>query len=69
MKRIRKLKIHPKFRSRTRDYVCIPEIRITGKWLQKLGFIQGQTVCIEQAEKKLIITLEEEKTDSSKPSE
>ena len=68
MKRIRKLKIHPKFRSQTRNYVCIPEIRIAGTWLQELGFIQGQTVCIEQAEKKLIITLEEEKTGSSKTS-
>ncbi len=68
MKAVRKLKIHAKFRSRTGYYVCIPEIRISGKWLQELGFSHGQKVCVEQTPKKLILTLEEEKQDSSKKS-
>jgi toxic protein SymE len=58
MKGFRKLKIHTKFRSRTYDNILIPEIRLEGKWLEKLGFTQGQMVSIEQKKNKLIITVD-----------
>lgn len=58
MKGFRKLKIYTKFRSRTYDNILIPEIRLEGKWLEKLGFKQGETVCIEQKKNKLIITID-----------
>jgi toxic protein SymE len=53
----RKLKIHTKYRARTYDMTTIPEIRLEGKWLDKLGFREGQTVNIAQEKNKLIITL------------
>jgi toxic protein SymE len=58
MEKLRKKKIYTKFRSRTYDSILIPEIRLEGKWLEKLGFIQGQTVSIEQKKNKLTITID-----------
>ena len=58
MKKLRKKKVYTKFRSRTYDNILIPEIRLEGKWLEKLGFIQGQTINIEQKKNKLTITIE-----------
>lgn len=58
MEKLRKKKIYSKFRSRTYDNIFIPEIRLEGKWLEKLGFTQGQTVSIEQKKNKLTITVE-----------
>jgi toxic protein SymE len=46
----RKLTIYTKFRQNGRDYTTIPEIRLEGKWLEKLGFMQGQKVKVEQEE-------------------
>jgi len=58
MDRFRKLKIHSKFRTRRWDTTTIPEIRLEGKWLDELGFKQGQIVIIEQEQYKLIIRLD-----------
>jgi toxic protein SymE len=58
MEKLRKKKIYTKFRSRTYDHIHIPEIRLEGKWLQKLGFTQGQMINIEQKKNKLIITID-----------
>ncbi|MDP2387881.1 MAG: SymE family type I addiction module toxin [Bacteroidota bacterium] len=58
MSRFRKLKIHSKFRPRRWDNTTIPEIRLEGKWLDELGFKQGQIVIIEQEQNKLIITID-----------
>lgn len=60
MNRIRKLKIHRKFRARAWDYTTVPEIRLEGRWLENLGFEQGRHVQIRQKRNKLIITLQEE---------
>ena len=53
----RKLKIHTKYRTRKYDETEIPEIRLEGKWLEALGFKQGQTISIKQQKKKLTITI------------
>ncbi len=37
----RKLKIHTKYQARTYGGTTIPEIRLEGKWLEKLGFRKG----------------------------
>ncbi len=58
MSRFRKLKIHSKFRTRRWDNTTIPEIRLEGKWLDELGFKQGQIVIIEQEQNKLTIRLD-----------
>jgi len=58
MTKIRKLKVHTKFRTRTFDWTTIPEIRLEGKWLEKLGFKQGRIVIIEQEPNKLTIIVD-----------
>ena len=58
IKKFRKLKIHTKFRTRTDDVIPIPEIRLEVKWLEALGFKQGQKIKIEQEQLKLTITLD-----------
>jgi toxic protein SymE len=58
MSRFRKLKIHSKFRTRRWGNTTIPEIRLEGKWLDELGFKQGQVVIIEQEQNKLTIRLD-----------
>jgi len=57
MIRFRKLKILTKYRTRKYDETKIPEIRLEGKWLEALGFKQGQTVKIKQQKNKLTITV------------
>lgn len=57
----RKLKIHTKYQTRTYGTTTIPEIRLEGKWLVKLGFKEGQMVNIEQENNKLTITICDEK--------
>jgi len=60
MSKFRKLKIHTKYQARRFGEVKIPEIRLEGKWLDELGFKQGQTVTIELADNKLTITIDKE---------
>lgn len=57
----RKLKIHSKHQARAYGATTtIPEIRLEGKWLDKLGFKQGQMVIIDQEKNKLTITVDKE---------
>lgn len=56
----RKLKIHTKYQARTYGGTTIPEIRLEGKWLEKLGFRKGQIVNIKQKKNKLTITIDKE---------
>lgn len=58
MKPTRKLKIHSKFRKRRWDNISVPEIRLEGKWLEEVGFKQGQYVNIQVAKNKLIIRID-----------
>lgn len=53
----RRLKIQPKHITRSYNrYVIFPEIRLCGKWLQKIGFNHGNFVTIEHHQNKIIIT-------------
>ena len=65
---MKKIKIQPKYRRRTYDVIWIPEIKMEGKWLENLGFKQGEHVKVEWKHKKLIITLieDEKKADNKK---
>lgn len=56
MEKIRKLTVYTKFRERRYDTIIIPEIRLVGRWLEKIGFVQGQMVKIELQNGKLIIS-------------
>lgn len=65
MANFRKLKIHSKYKQRSWRYITVPEIRLEGKWLNKLGFEEGKQVRIEQLKNKLIITLNEDGVEKS----
>ncbi|HEX8514561.1 MAG TPA: SymE family type I addiction module toxin [Bacteroidia bacterium] len=56
--KFRILKVYTKFRARTFDNTTIPEIRLEGKWLDTLGFKQGQKVKVQQERHRLIITID-----------
>lgn len=58
MNRFRKLKIHSKFRTRRWDNTTVPEIRLEGRWLEEVGFKQGQNVKILVEENKLTIIVD-----------
>ncbi|MEO0556381.1 MAG: SymE family type I addiction module toxin [Bacteroidota bacterium] len=60
MSRVKTLKIYTKHRARRWDYTTVPEIRLEGRWLEKLGFKEGDQVHIEQQHNKLTITLHQE---------
>lgn len=61
MKQVRTVKIYNKFTPRggrcSNYYLKLPEIRITGKWLEACGFKIGHQVEIAIRKNKLIITL------------
>ncbi len=63
MSQTRKLKIHSKFRYRRWDNTTVPEIRLEGRWLEELGFKEGEQVQIKQQHNKLTITLHKEKEE------
>lgn len=56
----RRLKIHTRYQTSTYKMIMVPEIRLTGKWLDKLGFKKGQMVNIEQKKNKLTITIDKD---------
>lgn len=58
MKKTRELTVHTKFRERRCDTIIVPEIRLMGRWLQKVGFKQGQIIKVEMHKGKLIISPE-----------
>ena len=56
----RLLKITSNLQRRSHQkWISVPEIKLAGKWLKKLGFEEGHYVKIETIKQKLIITLEE----------
>ena len=59
----RRLKIHTRYQTSTYKMITVPEIRLTGKWLDKLGFKEGQMVNVEQKKNKITITLDQQKKD------
>jgi toxic protein SymE len=58
MNEFRKLKIYCKSQARRWDYTTVPEIRLEGKWLDKLGFKKGDTVKVKMQDSKLTITVD-----------
>ncbi len=56
----RQLKVYYKYFSRVNSWppVIFPEIRLCGKWLQDLGFKNGQTINVRQEKNKIIITID-----------
>lgn len=57
MRPIRTQKVYYKLRTRTYDHIAIPEIKLEGIRLKKLGFEIGKGITIKTAKNKLIITV------------
>lgn len=56
--KLRKLKIHDKYRQREYDRIIVPYIKLEGIWLEKLGFEIGGEVLVKQQKNKLTITID-----------
>jgi len=56
---VRSLKIQPKVRDNRWSSVTVPEIKLCGNWLEKLGFQPEARVNITTMNKLLIIRVEE----------
>ena len=51
----RPLKVYYKCTFTARGYIKIPEIRLVGKWLEKIGFKCGQTITVIESENRMLI--------------
>jgi hypothetical protein len=51
----KKIKLQPKYRQLAYSVKIVPELKISGIWLEKLGFEAGQTVSITTRNQELII--------------
>lgn len=58
-KSVRKMTISYTYQETQYKTETIPYIRIKGKWLEKLGFKQGQKINIQASDKKLTITTDD----------
>jgi toxic protein SymE len=54
----RKLKIHTRYRAKKYGHTTMPEIRLVGHWLRKLGFEQGQAIKVTTSMRRLVIEVE-----------
>lgn len=52
---VKKVKLQPKYRQLTYSQKTVPELKISGVWLEDLGFKSGDTVNITTCEGTLII--------------
>ena len=57
--KVRTLKIQSKIRVNDCDYVTVPEIRLCGNWLEKLGFTPEHRVSVTAKNKMLVLTVED----------
>ncbi len=51
----KKVKLQPKYRQLAYNVKVVPELKISGVWLEELGFEIGQTLSITTRNQKLII--------------
>jgi toxic protein SymE len=52
----KQVKLQPKYRALTYGQKTVPELKLSGVWLEKLGFRAGEKVNIIIREQELIIT-------------
>lgn len=51
------MKVYKKAQQRDRHYTIVPEIRLEGRWLEKIGFFIGSTIQVSVAEQKMVVEL------------
>ncbi len=57
----RKLKVYSRFQTYQNGIMIVSEIRLTGKWLEKLGFEKGKRIELSCEQNKITITLFDER--------
>lgn len=55
-KKIKKVKLQPEYRKLTYSEKVVPVLRLSGVWLEELGFKAGEKVNITISDQQLIIT-------------
>lgn len=55
MEKVRKVKVYSEYRRRTFDSTFVAQIRLSGRWLEKLGFRKGRRIIIAPEQNKLTI--------------
>jgi hypothetical protein len=43
---VKKLKVYSIFRDKVNESIRVPEIRISGMWLEKIGFNRGKNIMV-----------------------
>lgn len=51
----RKVKLQPKYRRLAYSHKIVPELKLSGVWLEEIGFVAGQTVTITIGNQELVI--------------
>jgi len=57
--KLKTLKIYKKYFKRLGYFVILPEIRLNGKWVEKLGFSCGSIINIQTEKNRIVITSSE----------
>lgn len=58
---LQQLKVHSKDLSPAPEpSIALPEIRLSGRWLEDIGFVCGQPVMVLIEQKKITLTIENE---------
>ena len=57
----RQLKVYSKYKVNSKGGIIVSEIRLSGKWLQKLGFESGKFIELNCEQHKITITLNYER--------
>lgn len=55
--RNKQLKVYKKFVRRKSINLCLPEIRMCGKWLLECGFTPGKTITLKSEKSKIEINI------------
>ena len=58
MEQGRKLKVYKKYTRKSKSFMPNPEIRLTGKWIENLGFKCGNSITVRSIENGLILISE-----------
>ena len=53
---IRKIKVYRKFQKRTNKFIEVPEIRLTGKWLNENEFTIGKVVSVSVSKNRIVLS-------------
>jgi toxic protein SymE len=53
---IRKIKVYRKFQKRANKFIEVPEIRLSGKWLNENKFTIGKVVSVSVSKNRIVVS-------------